>query len=108
MLSILINASENSGWACKKKKKKIRKSSSKSDKYDAVPFISGQLELPLPEIRLLRKMSRAKRLDSVVQQERIIENDLSKNLILKCLATPGILLMQLDKEGCNTGQDTGA
>lgn len=66
VLSILVNATKNSGWACKKKEEKKLKSSSESERYDAVSFISGQLELPLPEIRRLRKMSRAERLDSIV------------------------------------------
>lgn len=51
---------------------KIQKRSSESRRYDAVLFISGQLELPLAEIGRLRKMSRAVQ-HSGRNQERISE-----------------------------------
>lgn len=76
------------------------------DKHDAVSFISGHLELPLPEIR---KLSRSE--DTLVQHRINKKNLINlKNLILKYFAATGILVMRQGgaqgKGGYNTGQDT--
>lgn len=59
VLSILVNASKEQwvGLPTRKERNKKERGSGESERYDAVPFISGQLELPPAEIRRPRKMS---------------------------------------------------